>query len=189
MAAAAFAHFLLHRELLSREQCEALLGGASSRGTRGQRANRHVRAVDAASSGLGLDLEDFLIGLCDVPRELVRSSNAACALRRSCTVADAQTRLCVNCVSCGEYQLPLAIARFVNELHGGFKLLNLRNDALRCVRAHLCVCGGTHDAAPAGRRRYDGIKYSVQKLEEVLYDLQIRKLAPAPGAAAAAPPP
>jgi hypothetical protein len=53
-------------------------------------------------------------------------------------------------------QAPLL--RFVEELYAGFRLLNLKNDYLR--------------------KRYDSIKYDLKKIEEVVYDITIRKLAP-----------
>ncbi|KAJ3360014.1 hypothetical protein GGF32_008812 [Allomyces javanicus] len=45
-----------------------------------------------------------------------------------------------------DYDRPLRIRAFVQELYSGFQLLNLKNDLLR--------------------RRYDGIKYDVKKIEE-----------------------
>jgi len=65
----------------------------------------------------------------------------------------------MNCVRCGHYQLPRAISTFVSDLFSGFRLLNLRNDSLR--------------------RRFDAIMYDVQKIEEIMYDIEVRKLAPA----------
>ncbi|KAK6513314.1 hypothetical protein TWF281_004951 [Arthrobotrys megalospora] len=66
------------------------------------------------------------------------------------------TRLAVNSVTLGDYQRPMLISRFVKDLHAGFQLLNLKNDSLR--------------------RRGDGIKYNVKKVEDVVYDLALRKL-------------
>ena len=50
----------------------------------------------------------------------------------------------------------LRIAEFLNALHTGFRLLNLKNDNLR--------------------KRFDSIKYDLKKVEEVVYDLSIRGL-------------
>jgi len=86
----------------------------------------------------GIDLEDYLNGVSLVPKEL--------------------SRLCINCVRASNYDLPRKIAAFVNDLYGGFRLLNLKNDTLR--------------------RKFDGVKYDVQKIEEVLYDIEVRKLTP-----------
>jgi len=83
-----------------------------------------------------LDLEDYLSGLLQVAPEL--------------------SRLAVNCVTVGDYDRPLKIAAFLNDLDAGFRLLNLKNDALR--------------------KRFDGLKYEVKKVEEVVYDLTIRGL-------------
>jgi hypothetical protein len=87
-------------------------------------------------TGVGLDLDDYLQGLTALPKELCR--------------------LCVNCVRSGEYALPRAISTFIGDLYSGFRLLNLRNDALR--------------------RKFDAIKYDVQRIEEVLYDMTVRGL-------------
>lgn len=50
-------------------------------------------------------------------------------------------RLAPNSVTLGDYARPLQISQFVRDIHAGFQLLNLKNDALR--------------------RRSDGIKYNV----------------------------
>ncbi|CAK9817586.1 Tsn [Anthophora quadrimaculata] len=88
--------------------------------------------------GFHLDLEDYLIGLLQLAAEL--------------------SRFAINSVTNGDYNRPIEIARFVNELNAGFKLLNLKNDSLR--------------------KRFDGLKYAVKKVEEVVYDLSIRGLKP-----------
>ena len=45
------------------------------------------------------------------------------------------------------------------ELDSGFRLLQLKNDSLR--------------------KKFDGLKYDLKKVEEVVYDLSIRGLKPA----------
>ena len=70
-----------------------------------------------------------------------------------------QSRLAVNSVVLGDCERPFAIAGFVSELAAGFRLLNLKNDALR--------------------RKHDALKYDVKKIEEVVYDISIRGLKPA----------
>uniref|UniRef100_A0A8C3GWG8 Translin n=4 Tax=Corvoidea TaxID=192204 RepID=A0A8C3GWG8_CORMO len=72
------------------------------------------------------------------------------------TLASELARLAVNSVTAGDYSRPLRISAFINELDSGFRLLNLKNDSLR--------------------KRYDGLKYDVKKIEEVVYDLSIRGL-------------
>ena len=67
-----------------------------------------------------------------------------------------QSRLAVNSVVHGDVERPVQIAAFINEMNSAFQLLNLKNDFLR--------------------RRYDGLKYDVRKVEEVVYDLSIRGL-------------
>lgn len=69
-----------------------------------------------------------------------------------------QTRLAVNSVIVGDFSRPCAISTFITDLGAGFRLLNLKNDALR--------------------RRFDGLKYDVKKVEEVVYDITIRGLKP-----------
>lgn len=48
------------------------------------------------------------------------------------------------------------MALFLNDLFAAFRKLNLRNDLLR--------------------RKFDGLKYDLKKVEEVLYDVEIRGL-------------
>jgi len=86
------------------------------------------------SNSFCIELEDYLLGLCNLPSEL--------------------SRLCVNSVTAGNYELPVQISAFVSDLYAGFRLLNLKNDNLR--------------------KRYDGIKYDMKKIEEVVYDISIR---------------
>lgn len=76
-----------------------------------------------------------------------------------------QSRLSVNAVTARDYIRPIRIARFIGELDSGFRLLNLKNDALR--------------------KRYDALKYDLKKVEEVVYDLTVRGLVnhPATGTA------
>ncbi|XP_005098964.1 translin [Aplysia californica] len=86
--------------------------------------------------GFHIDLDDFLMGLLNMTNEL--------------------SRLAVNAVTSGDYERPVQISRFVSQLDAGFRVLNLKNDALR--------------------KRFDGLKYDVKKCEEVVYDLTIRGL-------------
>ena len=64
----------------------------------------------------------------------------------------------MNAVTAGDYGRPIRIAKFIGELDSGFRLLNLKNDALR--------------------KRFDGLKYDLKKVEEVVYDVTIRGLKP-----------
>jgi predicted translin family RNA/ssDNA-binding protein len=66
------------------------------------------------------------------------------------------SRLAINCVTKGDFQTPLRISHFVQSLFSAFQLLNLKNDFLR--------------------KKYDSIKYDVNKVEGVLYDLKVRGL-------------
>ncbi|KAL5334327.1 Translin [Aspergillus crustosus] len=67
-------------------------------------------------------------------------------------------RLAVNSVTLGDYHRPTEIVTFIKDLFNGFQLLNLKNDVLR--------------------KRSDAIKYSVKKVEDVVYDLSLRNLIP-----------
>lgn len=74
------------------------------------------------------------------------------------TLIEELARLAINSVTFGDYKRPLQISKFVKDLHAGFQILNLKNDSLR--------------------RRSDGIKYNVKKIEDVVYDLSLRNLIP-----------
>ena len=69
-----------------------------------------------------------------------------------------QSRFAVNSVTSADYGRPFQIAAFVAELDAGFRLLSLKNDSLR--------------------KTFDGLKYDLKKIEEVVYDLTIRGLKP-----------
>lgn len=88
--------------------------------------------------GFHLNVEDYLFGLLTLVSEL--------------------TRFAVNAVINNDYKRPIEISHFVTEVNAGFRLLSLKNDALR--------------------KRFDVLKYDVKKIEEVVYDLSIRGLKP-----------
>lgn len=69
-----------------------------------------------------------------------------------------QARFSVNSVTEGDYSRPVEIHAFLTQLDGGFRLLNLKNDGLR--------------------KKFDALKYDMQKVEHVVYDLTIRGLKP-----------
>lgn len=79
-------------------------------------------------------------------------------------LADELSRLAVNSVTLGDHELAVKISSFVKDIHAGFQLLNLKNDVLR--------------------KRADGVKYSVKKVEDVVYDLSLRNLIPSTATAA-----
>ncbi|TFK74876.1 translin [Pluteus cervinus] len=68
------------------------------------------------------------------------------------------SRLAINSVTMGNFEEPLKISVFVKDIFAGFSMLNLKNDLLR--------------------RRFDSLKYDIKKIEEVVYDVSLRKLAP-----------
>ena len=75
-----------------------------------------------------------------------------------CGTIEELSRLAPNSVTLGDFARPLQISTFIKDVHASFQLLNLKNDNLR--------------------RRTDGIKYSVKKVEDVVYDLSLRGLLP-----------
>ncbi|KAI8390893.1 Translin [Radiomyces spectabilis] len=72
------------------------------------------------------------------------------------TLVNELSRLAVNAVTMGDYDRPIRISKFVKNVSAGFSLLNLKNDMLR--------------------KRMDGIKYDVKKIEEIVYDITLRGL-------------
>ncbi|XP_042512164.1 translin [Macadamia integrifolia] len=88
------------------------------------------------SSEFGLDIEDYLIGVCFMSNEL--------------------PRYVVNRVTAGDYDCPRKVLKFLTDLHAAFRMLNLRNDFLR--------------------KKFDGMKYDLRRVEEVYYDVKIRGL-------------
>ncbi|KAK7744633.1 Translin-1 [Cytospora paraplurivora] len=74
------------------------------------------------------------------------------------SLTDELARLAVNSVTLGDHELAVKISNFVKDIHAGFQLLNLKNDILR--------------------KRVDAVKYSVKKVEDVVYDLSLRNLIP-----------
>ncbi|XP_076453210.1 translin-like [Babylonia areolata] len=77
------------------------------------------------------------------------------------TMASELARFAVNAVVSGDPGRPIKVSQFLAELDSGFRLLNLKNDMLR--------------------KKFDSLKYSVQKVEGVVYDLTIRSLVPSNG--------
>ncbi|XP_028066312.1 translin-like isoform X1 [Camellia sinensis] len=88
------------------------------------------------TSEFGLDIEDYLIGICFISNEL--------------------PRYVVNQVTAGDYDCPRKVLKFLTDLHAAFRMLNLRNDLLR--------------------KKFDGMKYDLHRVEEVYYDVKIRGL-------------
>lgn len=75
------------------------------------------------------------------------------------SLTDELSRLAINSVTLGDHELAVRISGFIKDIHAGFQLLNLKNDILR--------------------KRVDGVKYHVKKVEDVVYDLTLRNLIPA----------
>nr|GAT60302.1 translin [Mycena chlorophos] len=68
------------------------------------------------------------------------------------------SRFAVNAVTLGDFEEPMRISTFVKDIFSGFTMLNLKNDLLR--------------------RKFDTLKYDLKKIEEVVYDVSLRKLVP-----------
>jgi hypothetical protein len=110
---------------------------------------------DRAGGGVRVDVEQYLFGLLMLAGELV-SWRQASEFPTQCLCA--QARFAVNAVAAGDCVRPVHIHRFVSQLDQSFRLLNLKNDNLR--------------------RKFDALKYDMQKVEQVVYDLTIRQLTP-----------
>lgn len=65
-------------------------------------------------------------------------------------------RLCMTRATAGDFETPPRCSSFASLVFEGFKLLNFRNDFLR--------------------KRFDGMKYDVKRIEEIMYDLAVRGL-------------
>uniref|UniRef100_A0A0D9XK47 Translin n=1 Tax=Leersia perrieri TaxID=77586 RepID=A0A0D9XK47_9ORYZ len=91
-----------------------------------------------SSGEFGLDVEDYLTGLCFMSNDF--------------------PRYVVNRVTAGDYDCPRKVLAFLTDLHASFRMLNLRNDFLR--------------------KKFDGMKYDLRRVEEVYYDVKIRGLVP-----------
>lgn len=72
------------------------------------------------------------------------------------TLVEELSRLMTNAVTQRDFKRPQLISKFVKDIHSAFQVLNLKNDALR--------------------RKSDGLKYNVKKVEDICYDLIVRNL-------------
>lgn len=75
-----------------------------------------------------------------------------------CDAVSDMVRLCTNRVIRNDYETPARCVVYASQMFDAFKELNFRNDYLR--------------------KRFDGLKYDVKRLEEIVYDLSIRGLLP-----------
>ncbi|CAN1143106.1 TSN [Linum perenne] len=73
-----------------------------------------------------------------------------------CFMSNEMPRYVVNQVTSGNYDCPRKVLKFLTDLHAAFRMLNLRNDFLR--------------------KKFDGMKYDLRRVEEVYYDVKIRGL-------------
>jgi predicted translin family RNA/ssDNA-binding protein len=65
------------------------------------------------------------------------------------------SRFSVNLVIQGDYETPKEIDSFLKEFYQGLKQMNFKNDGLR--------------------KKFDSSKYEIKKVEQVIYDLSLRK--------------
>eukprot|EP00177_Eucheuma_denticulatum_P003879 GFKZ01007021.1.p2 GENE.GFKZ01007021.1~~GFKZ01007021.1.p2 ORF type:complete len:240 (+),score=52.98 GFKZ01007021.1:104-823(+) len=73
-----------------------------------------------------------------------------------CLAIQELSRLSINRVIKGDYNTPKRCAKFVNDVFGAMMQLNFRNDGVR--------------------KKFDGVKYDVKRVDEIVYDLSIRGL-------------
>jgi predicted translin family RNA/ssDNA-binding protein len=83
---------------------------------------------------LGVTVENYLLGVCDVSGELVRKA--------------------VNAVINDNISETLEIEKFVDDMYAQMLTFNFRNGHLR--------------------KKVDGMKYAVRKLQDVIYDIKIK---------------
>ncbi|MBI5390588.1 hypothetical protein HZB02_03805 [Candidatus Woesearchaeota archaeon] len=83
----------------------------------------------------GVGVEDYFMGLSDLTGELARKA-VLCATHRETVVLE-------------------KIAKVIDEIHGFFLSINLRNSELR--------------------KKVDAIKWNLKKVEEILYDMNVRR--------------
>jgi predicted translin family RNA/ssDNA-binding protein len=83
---------------------------------------------------LDVQVEDYLLGLCDLTGELGRKTVLAAIAK--------------------DYQMVVTIRNLVDDIHGLFLQLNLRNGELR--------------------KKSDSIKWNLKKIEDVLYDVKTK---------------
>ncbi|KAK4138043.1 Translin [Trichocladium antarcticum] len=130
----------------------AWLGGLSSESTPGEVGRLLTLEDIGALFGVPVDLKDRDAFHITIEEYLLGLIN----------VIDDLSRLAVNSVTLGDTAMAVQISAFIKDLHAGFQVLNLKNDILR--------------------KRVDSIKYAVKKVEDVVYDLSLRNLIPAPEA-------
>ena len=120
--------------------------------------NRHLQSHLFAHLLIGFMVERRLvtyaevIELLDLAAELVDIEDY---LHACISLCNELARLSMTAVIHAEYGQPQEILTFITELFVQFQGLNLKNDSLR--------------------RRYDSMKYDVKKVEEVVYNLRLRK--------------
>jgi predicted translin family RNA/ssDNA-binding protein len=141
-------YWIRHRELLKKADLERMLLGSSA------------EEMDKGEVLTSIDVSDYLMCVANIPSEL--------------------SRLCVNAVTFGDTRLPVEISKFVNELFAAFRVLNLKVRK-GCNRYFwigeirvLTLSAGVFSQNDGLRRKYDGIKYDVKRIEEVVYDLSLR---------------
>mmetsp|Transcript_9712 Transcript_9712/g.17509 ORF Transcript_9712/g.17509 Transcript_9712/m.17509 type:complete len:242 (+) Transcript_9712:29-754(+) len=75
-----------------------------------------------------------------------------------CSCINEMTRLGMNRVINGDLEFIKNAIPFASDVYASFQLLNLKNDAIR--------------------RKFDAMKYDIRKLEQIQFDLIVRKLLP-----------
>ena len=90
-----------------------------------------------------------------------------------------------NSVTLGENGRPLEISKFIKDIHAGFQLLNLKNDALRRRSDTIKYSVRRYPRRSVVQHQCDSLSQNkiadqvqVKKVEDVVYDLSLRGLLP-----------
>ncbi|XP_050693007.1 translin-like [Eriocheir sinensis] len=78
-------------------------------------------------------------------------------LQGTLSISHELSRLAINSVTAGDYARPFHIRQFLRDLHAAYSLLFPKNEL---------------------RKKFDELKYSLKKTEEVVYNLSLRGLKP-----------
>ena len=104
-----------------------------------------------ANSLLSLDdVKNTLLASCGLPLDIEDYLLGLCA------VPGELSRMAQNAVIANDFVFPLSALTFVREIQRGLSQLDFRNDLLR--------------------RKSDGVKHELSKLEQITYDLRVNKL-------------
>lgn len=92
---------------------------------------------------------------CSIPSQKDLDVPAEHYLLGICDLSGELVRLAINSAIKGDYKLPLTIREFLDEVYGEMLKFDFRNSDLR--------------------RKFDGIKYDLKKLEDLALDIRMRE--------------